>query len=64
MHTPLVHSVPQFTITPTNVTVIEGVDSEVQVCVSRIGGISLARDVTVTVGTGPKRGANDQASGR
>ena len=64
MHAPLVHLVPQFTINPRNVTVIEGVNLTVEVCVSRVGITALARNVVVTVQTGPKSGGSTaQAEG-
>ena len=63
MHTPLVPPVPQFTISPPNVTVMEGVHSTVEVCVSRVGETFLDRNVTVTVQTGPKSEADAQATG-
>jgi hypothetical protein len=56
-------TVPQFTISPRNVTVIEGVNSTVEVCVSRVGVTALARNVVVTVQTGPKTGSTAQATG-
>ena len=52
------YSVPQFTISPRNVTVVEGVNSTVEVCVSRVGVTALARNVVVTVQTGPKSGGS------
>lgn len=63
MHTPPVPPVPQFTIDPPNITVMEGVNSMVEVCVSRVGEIFLDRNVIVTVQTGPKSGADAQATG-
>ena len=59
------YSVPQFTISPRNVTVVEGVNSTVEVCVSRVGVTALARNVVVTVQTGLKSGGSAaQAEGR
>lgn len=63
MHIPLVPSVPQFSINPPNVTVTEGVNSTVEVCISRVDAIALDRNVIVTVQTGPKSGATAQATG-
>ena len=37
---------------------VEGVNSTVEVCVSRVGVTALARNVVVTVQTGPKSGGS------
>ena len=59
-----IHSVPQFTISPQNITVVEGVNSTVEVCVSRVSVTALARNVVVTVQTGLKSGGSTaQAEG-
>lgn len=68
MHLPLGHytfmnAVPQFTISPLNITVIEGDNSTLEVCVMRVGQTSLDRNIIVTVQTGPKDGAIAQATG-
>ena len=57
------HTVPEFTISPRNVTVSEDA-SEVIICVSMDSGVGISRNVVVTAQTGAKIGADDQATGR
>ena len=57
------NAVPQFTIYPLNISVIESTHSTLEMCVARVGQTSLDRNVIVTVQTGPKDEAIAQASG-
>lgn len=57
----LIFIVPEFSLSPLAVNATEGIDAEVQLCITISG--SIARNVVVTAETASKPGATNQATG-